>query len=59
MKKFVAFILALSLLVTAEYYFLTEFFTHKRVAVIAVSLLVIIACLYSLTRFFRKSVISS
>ena len=59
MKKFIFFILVLSMLIVAEYYFLTECFTHKRVPVIAVSLMVVVACLYGLTRFFKKSFISS
>jgi heme/copper-type cytochrome/quinol oxidase subunit 4 len=59
MKKFIAFILVLSLLIVAEYYFLTEFFSQKRVSVIVVCLLVIVACLYGLTRFFKRSYFSS
>jgi hypothetical protein len=47
------------LLIVAEYYFLTEFFSQKRVSVIVVCLLVIVACLYGLTRFFKRSYFSS
>lgn len=59
MKEFIVFILILSLLIAAEFYFFTEIFTHRRVAVIIVSLVVIVACLYQLVRFFRRSFISS
>jgi hypothetical protein len=59
MKKFIVFILVLSLLIAAEYYFLTELFTQKRAAVIACTLLVIVGCLIYLTRFFKRSYISS
>lgn len=58
MKKFIVFILVLSLLIAAEYYFLTEFFTQKRVTIIACTLSVIVGCLFYLTRFFRRSYIS-
>lgn len=59
MKEFVVFILILSLLIAAEYYFFTEIFTHRRIAVIAVSLMVVLLCLFQLVRFFRRSFISS
>lgn len=59
MKKFVVFILVLSALIVSEYYFLTEFFTQKRLPVITASLLVILLSLYILVRFFKRSVISS
>lgn len=59
MKRFIVFILVLSLLIAAEYYFLMEFFAQKRIAVIAGTLLLIVGCLYYLTRFFKRSYISS
>ena len=59
MKRFLVFILLLSLLITAEYYFLTEMFTQKRPLILAASLLVVILCLYRLIRFFKRSVFSS
>jgi hypothetical protein len=59
MKKFLVFILILSLLIVSEYYFFTEIFTQKRPLVIAVSAVVIAACLYRLIRFFKRSFISS
>jgi hypothetical protein len=58
MKKFIVFILVLSLLIAAEYYVLTEFLTHKRLSVISSSLLVVIGCLFFLSRFFKQSVVS-
>jgi hypothetical protein len=59
MKKFIVFILVLSLLIAAEYYFLTELFTQKRIAIIACTLLVIVGCLCYLTHFFKRSYFSS
>lgn len=59
MKEFIIFILVLSLLIAAEYYFFTEVFTHRRPAVITVSAVVILGCLFQLVRVFRRSVISS
>lgn len=59
MKEFIVFILILSLLIAAEYYFFTEIFTHRRIAVIGISLAVVLLCLYQLVRFFRRSFISS
>ena len=59
MKKFLAFILILSLLIVSEYYFFTEIFTQKRVAILVVSALVILLCLYRLIRIFKRSFISS
>jgi hypothetical protein len=59
MKKFIVFILVLSLLIAAEYYFLTEFLTQKRIPVIAGTLLVIVGSLFYLTRFFKQTYISS
>ena len=58
MKKFIVFIVILSLLIAAEYYFLIEFLTQKRIPVIAGTLLVIVGCLYYLTRFFKQSYFS-
>ena len=59
MRRFVVFIILLSLLIVGEYYFLTEVITHKRVWVIAGSLLVSVICLYFLIRFYKRSIISS
>ena len=59
MKKFIVFILLLSLLVVSEYFFLTEIFSQKRVPVLAGTLLVTLSCLYSLFRYFKRSVLSS
>jgi ABC-type uncharacterized transport system permease subunit len=59
MKRFLIFIILLSLLIVGEYYFLTEIFTQKRVLVIAGSLVVAILCVYLLIRFYKRSVISS
>jgi heme/copper-type cytochrome/quinol oxidase subunit 4 len=59
MKKFIVFILVLSLLIIAEYYFLTEFFTQRRVPVILICLMAIIGCLYGLSRFFSQRYFSS
>ncbi len=59
MKRFVVFIMILLLLIVSEYYFLTEFFGHKRVPVIAFSLTAAILCLFYFIRFFKRSVISS
>lgn len=59
MKRFIVFIFLLSLLIVAEYYFLTEVFTQKRPLVISISLAVVAGCLYSLIRFFKRSVFSS
>jgi hypothetical protein len=58
MKKFIVFILVLSLLIAAEYYVLTEFFTQKRPSVIGLSLMVVIGCLFFLSRFFKRSIVS-
>jgi hypothetical protein len=58
MKKFVVFILVLSMLIAAEYYFLTELFSQKRTSVLATTLVLIMGCLYYLTRFFKRSYIS-
>jgi peptidoglycan hydrolase CwlO-like protein len=59
MKKFIVFIVLLSLLIVSEYYFLTEVFTQKRTWVLAVTLLVTLVCLYSLFRYFKRSLFSS
>jgi uncharacterized BrkB/YihY/UPF0761 family membrane protein len=59
MKRFVVFIVLLSLLIVGEYYFLTEVITQKRGWVIAGSLLVSVVCLYFLIRFYKRSIISS
>ncbi|WP_121352363.1 hypothetical protein [Flavisolibacter nicotianae] len=59
MKKFLIFILILSLLIVSEYYFFTEIFTQKRIPVIAVTGLVILICLYRLIRIFKRSILSS
>jgi hypothetical protein len=58
MKKFFVFILLLTLLVAAEYYFFTEIFTQKRPLFIVLSLGVMLASLYQLVRFFKRSFIS-
>lgn len=58
MKKFLVFILLLTLLVAAEYYFFTEIFTQKRPLIIVLSLAAMLACLYQLVRFFKRSFIS-
>ncbi|MBB1286702.1 hypothetical protein HRH25_20145 [Flavisolibacter sp. BT320] len=59
MKRFVVFIVLLSLLIVGEYYFLTEVITQKRGWVIGGSLLVSVVCLYFLIRFYKRSIISS
>lgn len=59
MKKFLIFILILSLLIVSEYYFFTEIFTQKRIPVIAVTGIVILLCLYRLIRIFKRSIVSS
>jgi hypothetical protein len=59
MKKFIIFILLLSLLVVSEYFFLTEMFSEKRVPVLVGTLLVTVACLYSLFRYFKRSIFTS
>ena len=59
MKQFIVFIFLLTLLIVAEYYFLTEVFTQKRLFVVAGSLAIVLGCLYSLIRFFKRSVFSS
>lgn len=46
------------MLIAAEYCFLTEFLTHKRIPVIIGTLVVIVGSLYYLTRFFKRSYIS-
>jgi hypothetical protein len=59
MKKFFVFILVLSSMVVAEYYFLTEIFMQRRFSVIAISLAVILLALLILVRFFKRSFVSS
>ncbi|MDQ3277952.1 MAG: hypothetical protein M3Q06_06485 [Bacteroidota bacterium] len=59
MKRFLIFIILLSLLIVGEYYFLTEMFTQKRPGVIAGSLGIAILCVYFLVRFYKRSIISS
>ncbi len=57
MKKFLVFIFFLFLLIAAEYYFLTEIFTQKRLPVLSGSLVLIVVCMVVFVRFFRKSVL--
>lgn len=58
MKKFLTFAGAMALLIAAEYYFLTEVFTRRRLPVIAGSLFVAILCILIFLRFFKASVAS-
>lgn len=56
MRKFFVFISSLAVLITAEYYFLTEIFSQKRLPVLVISLLLVLLCILVFIRFFKKSV---
>jgi len=58
MKKFITFILLLAVLILSEYYFLIEVFTKKRLPVAAVSLFLILICIFAFIRFFKKTVLT-
>lgn len=58
MKKLLIFVGATVFLIAAEYFFLTEVFTCRRLPVIAGSLLVVILCIVIFLRFFKASVTS-
>jgi len=57
MKKFFTFILFLLLLIISEYYFLSEMFSHQRLAILSISLLGIVFCILAFLRFFKKNIL--
>ncbi len=59
MKKFLVFILFLTVLIVAEYYFFTEMFAQKRILVLLPSLLVMILSIYAIFRFAKKDIINT
>jgi hypothetical protein len=57
MKKFLIFISFLLVLVVSEYYFLNELFSHQRLPILSISLLVVVFCIVAFLRFFKKNIL--
>jgi hypothetical protein len=58
MKKFLIFLLCSLLLITSEYFLLNEWFSHKRLTVLLLSLLGTILCIYAAYKFFKKYILT-
>ncbi|MGZ3848415.1 MAG: hypothetical protein ACXVMS_10910 [Flavisolibacter sp.] len=59
MKKFLIFILFLTVLIVAEYYFFTEMLSRKRTLVLMPSLVLVIIAIYGIFRFAKKNIINT
>ena len=59
MKKFILFILFISLLILSEYYFFVEVFSEKRVAVLLPSLVLMILSLFGIFRFAKRNILKT
>jgi hypothetical protein len=59
MKRFLLFILFLTVLIAAEYYFFTELFSEKRLAVLLPSLLIMAVSIFGIFRFAKKTLSQS
>jgi len=57
MKKFLVFILFLSLLILSEYFLLNELFSDRRVFILLPSLLGTLLCIYAVIKFFKKYIL--
>ncbi|MGN6164362.1 MAG: hypothetical protein ACTHOF_07470 [Flavisolibacter sp.] len=56
MKKFLTFILFLTILIIAEYYFFIEMFSKKRTFILLPSLLFMLIAIYGIFRFAKKTI---
>jgi hypothetical protein len=59
MKKFLVFISFLLLLITCEYFLVTELFTQKRPLILVISLLGSVIFIFAAYRFFKKYFLSA
>jgi len=56
MKNFLTFILFLTILIIAEYYFFIEMFSKKRTFILLPSLLFMVIAIYGIFRFAKKTI---
>jgi arginine exporter protein ArgO len=59
MKKFIVFILFSILLIISAYFLFNELYAQKRIAVLMLSLLGTIFCIYATHRFFKKYILQA
>ena len=59
MKKFLIFILFLTVLIIAEYYFFVEVFSQKRTVILLPSLLIMGLSIFGIFRFAKKRFINT
>jgi hypothetical protein len=59
MKKFLIFILFLTVLIVAEYYFFIEMFAQKRIFILLPSLLLMGVSIYGIFRFAKRNILNT
>lgn len=58
MKKFMVFILFLTLLIVAEYYFFVELFSQRRMLVLLPGLMLMGGAILGIFRFAKKTILA-